>query len=61
MSTKLEFYLEDSYVERLLAVKEEEGKDIFSVNEFAKELLERELYRLHEAPVKYDENVNRIK
>lgn len=36
MSTKLEFYLEDSYVERLLAVKEEEGKDIFSINEFAK-------------------------
>lgn len=44
---KLEFYLSDADMDRLWAIKESRHKDNLSGNEFAKELLEAELYRLH--------------
>lgn len=61
MATKLEFYLSDDDVERLFALKEDAGKSDLTGNEFARFLLERELYRLHPSRVKYDENGDRIK
>lgn len=45
----------------LFAVKENSGKKDLFGNEFAKELVEDALYRLHFEPVKYDEEGNRIK
>ncbi len=56
MSTKFEFYLSDDDTERLFAIKEDKEKDDLTGNEFAKELLTRELYRLHPHPVKYDDD-----
>lgn len=47
MAVKLEFYLSDEDMERLWAVKEKQGKDEMTGNEFAKELLESTLYQLH--------------
>lgn len=62
MSTKFEFYLSDDDTERLFAIKEDNGKDNLTGNEFVKELLEAELYRMHPKRVRYDnETGNRIK
>ena len=62
MATKLEFYLSDDDVERLFAVKEDSGKHDLTGNEFARELLERELHRLHPRRVRYDDETGeRIK
>lgn len=62
MAAKLEFYLSDDDVERLFAIKEDKGKDNLTGNEFAKELLEAELYRLYPKRVRYDDETgNRIK
>lgn len=61
MATKFEFYLSDDDVERLFALKEDSGKVELTGNEFARTLLEHELYRLHPRRVRYDENGERIK
>ena len=62
MSVKFEFYLSDDDTERLFAIKEDKGKDYLIGNEFAKELLSSELYRLHPKRVRYDDETgNRIK
>lgn len=61
MSVKFEFYLSDDDTERLFAIKEDNGKDNLTGNEFAKELLEAKLYRLHPKRVRYDDETgNRI-
>lgn len=52
---RLEFWLSDDNVERLFAIKRKQGKNQMTGNEFAKELLEKELYRLHPKRVKIDE------
>lgn len=46
MAVKFEFYLSDNDFDRMAAIKERMGKSELSFNEFAKELLESELYRL---------------
>ena len=61
MATKFEFYLSDDDVERLFALKEDSGKVELTGNEFARSLLDDELYRLHPRRVRYDENYERIK
>lgn len=48
---KLEFYLSDDDMDRLWAIKESRQKENLSGNEFAKELLQAELYRLHPGKV----------
>lgn len=55
MSVKLEFYISDSDMDRLWAIKERQGKNDLTGNEFAKELLENELYRLHPKKVRRNE------
>lgn len=47
MAVKFEFYLADDDFNRLYAIKRKQGKDDLTGNEFARELLEAELYRLH--------------
>lgn len=43
---KLEFYISDNNMDRLWAIKEKQGKNDLTGNEFAKELLESTLYNL---------------
>lgn len=45
MAVRFEFYLSDNYFDRMAILKEKMGKDDLNFNEFAKELLENELYR----------------
>lgn len=59
--TEVKFYLHDNDMDRLFAIKEAAGKDDMTGNEFAKELLEKELYRLHPQRVEFDEAGNIIK
>ena len=47
MAVKFEIYLSDEDTERLFAVKEDKGKAELTGNDYARELLERELHRLH--------------
>lgn len=62
MATKFEFYLSEEDIERLFALKEEEGKDQLTGNEYAKELLHNILYKMHPERVHYDEDTGeRIK
>lgn len=62
MSARFEFYLSDEDTERLFAVKEDEGKNDLTGNEYARELLEHELRRLHPTRVHYnDDTGERIK
>lgn len=61
MSVRFEFYLGDEYMDRLFAAKEDSGRNELTANEYAKELLEAELLRLHPKSVKFDENGERIK
>lgn len=56
MAVKFEFYLADDDFNRLYAIKRKQGKDDLTGNEFARELLEAELYRLHPS-VPRDEEV----
>lgn len=51
-----EFWLGDAYTDRLFSIKKTQGRNDLSCNDFARELLEKELYRLHPAVVKFDEN-----
>lgn len=55
MATKFEFYLSEGDTERLFAIKEEEGKDQLTGNEYAKELLHKILYKMHPETVQYNE------
>lgn len=55
MSTKFEIYLSEEDTERLFAIKENQGKEELTGNEFAKELLEAMLYQLHPSRVQYDD------
>ena len=52
---RFEFYLSDSDYDRLYAIKDREGKYEMTGNEFAKELLEGVLYRLHPRKVQHEE------
>lgn len=56
-----EFWLGDDDFDRLLSVKATQGKNDLTGNEFARELLERELHRLHPGVVRFDENGGEIK
>ena len=46
MSIKFELYLESNYFDRLCVLKKKMGKDDLTYNEFAKELLQKEIYKL---------------
>lgn len=62
MAVKVEFYLSDNDVDRLFAIKEDQGKNSLSGNEFARELVETSLHRQHPLKVRYDEDTGlRIK
>ncbi len=62
MAVKFEFYLSDDDAERLFAAKEDMGKDELTGNEYARELLESALYKLHPNRVRYDDETGeRIK
>ena len=62
MATKFDFYLSEEDTERLFALKEEEGKDQLTGNEYAKELLHNSLYKMHPERVCFDEDTGeRIK
>ena len=62
MSVKFEFYLSDSDVDRLFAIKEDRGKNDLTGNEFAKELIEKQLHTMHPERVRFDEETGeRIK
>lgn len=53
--TKFEFYLLDEDTERLFEIKNKlQHKNDMTGNDFAKELLEKELHRLHPKAVKQD-------
>lgn len=54
--TEFSFYLSDADTERLFAIKELQGRDDLTGNEFARLLLENELYRLFPAIPQYDDN-----
>lgn len=43
---KFEFNLGDEYFDRMCVLKKKMGKDDLTFNEFAKELLQKEVYRL---------------
>lgn len=60
MAVEVKFYLNDNDVDRLWALKEETGKTQISSNEFAKELLEQTLHRMHPEKVKYDEETGEL-
>ena len=62
MSVRFDFYLSDDDTERLFAVKEDKGKDDLTGSEYARELLEGILHKLHPSVVRYnDDTGERIK
>lgn len=52
---ELNFYISDEDMERLFIIKDIQGKHRLTGNDFARELLENELYRLFPATPRYDE------
>ena len=54
--TEFNFYLSEADTERLSAIKELQGRNDLTGNEFARLLLENELYRLFPAVPQYDDN-----
>lgn len=60
MAVEVKFYLNDNDVDRLWALKEEAGKDNLSGNDFARELLEQILYKMHPEKVRYDEETGEL-
>lgn len=44
---KFEFYLSEEDFDRLSVIKKQKGKNELTFNEFAKELLKKEIHRLH--------------
>jgi hypothetical protein len=62
MATRFEFYLNDEDTERLFAIKEDKGKNDLTGNQYARELLEGVLYKMHPKRVRYDDETGeRIK
>ena len=57
---QFEFWLSSDDTDRVFAIKKQQGKDDMTGNEFAKELLEKELHRLHPKTVEFDENGDEI-
>ncbi len=57
---KFEFWLSNEDTDRVFAIKKMQGKDYMTGNEFARELLEKELHRLHPRKVQFDENGDEI-
>ena len=55
------FYLSREDTDRVFALKAEAGKDDLTGNEYARELLEGILHRLHPETVQYDDNGDIIK
>jgi len=54
---RFEFSLSDTDVDRLFALKERNGKNNLTGNEYARELLEAVLYQMHpQKPVTEDED-----
>ena len=53
---EITFYLSETDIDRLFAIKELQGRDDLTGNDFARQLLEEELYRLFPAAPEYDEN-----
>ena len=53
--TEFNFYLSEDDTDRLFAIKELQGRHDLTGNEFARELLEWELYRQFPATVQRDE------
>lgn len=47
MAVKFEFYLRDEDFNRMAIIKAKKGKDDLTFAEFAREIVENELYRLH--------------
>lgn len=55
-----EFWLGNEDTDRLFSVKAARGKTDLTANEFARELLEKELHRLHPEVVYFDESGEEI-
>ena len=56
-----EFWLGTEDTDRLFSVKAAQGKTDLTANDFAHELLENELHRLHPEVVCYDKNEEEIR
>lgn len=54
----INFYLTNSAMDRLFAIKKLQGKDDMTGNEFAAQMLEDELYRLFPVAPNFDEHGN---
>lgn len=54
--TEFSFYLSAQDTDRLFAIKQLQGRSDMTGNDFARELLERELYRLFPAAPEFDDN-----
>lgn len=59
--SQFEFWLGSEDTDRLFSIKATQGKNNLTGNEFARELLEKELHSLHPGIVRYDENGEEIK
>lgn len=57
---QFEFWLSSEDTDRLFSIKSTKGKANMTGNEFARELLERELHRLHPKTPRFDEYGNEI-
>lgn len=55
-----EFWLGKEDTDRLFSIKAAQGKNDLTGNDFARQLLEKELYRLHPGVVRYDEKEEMI-
>lgn len=58
---KFDFYLSDEDTDRIFALKKAAGKDDLTGNEYARELLEGLLYKMHPKCPEFDEMGNEIK
>lgn len=54
--TEFSFYLSAQDTDRLFAIKQLQGRSDMTGNDFARELLERELFRLFPSVPEYAEN-----
>jgi hypothetical protein len=54
--TEFTFFLSREDTARLFIIKDSQGRDGITANEFAQELLEQELHRLFPPTPRYDEN-----
>ncbi len=55
-----EFWLGIEDTDRLFSIKAAQGKTYLTGNDFARELLKKELHRLHPGTVRYDVNEEEI-